>query len=541
MKRGVRDVLTRRLVLLGCAVTVGAALLALAGCILFNKLPIAGFTIAPSATGTAPFTVTLSGATSTDPDGEIDTYTWDFGDGGSGSGKTVPHTYAAVGTYTIVLTVADNWGATDQAAKTVYVTAPTPAGPTASFTVSPASGTSPVTVTVDASASTYPGGTITAYEWTFGDGGTSFGVVTSHTYFSGSSQTYTITLLVRASDGKTGTASKTVSVSAPGGGGTTPPPGAPSARFDIDEAVGVGPFQVHFDPVDSEADEGRTIILYTWSFGDGDATSSVSPTQQTHVYVTDSPSEIFNVTLIVLDNEGASSSITKTVKIYNHRPVAGFDLANPPGGDCGDGGAVEYETAGDAFAAGRWEAKDVVYGDIFDSDGVVGTYPETITVCIRSRALENGWYDLNDTGNQTTLTQANGTLATSSSVPSAPRDANLVAYSKNNFSYDPEGQEWDAGGPPAWFTAPTNYNQAWGIRYLYVNWGDGTPQQQVDYAAAGAAFSDNAIVAHNYVVTADGTVRTITVTAEDWLGQKSAAFSRKVTLKAGCESNVDEI
>ena len=54
-------------------------------------------------------------------------------------------------------------------------------------------------------------------------------------------------------------------------------------------------------------------------------------------------------------------------------------------------------------------------------------------------------------------------------------------------------------------------------------------------------YGNNVIVAHDYNVTTDGTIRTITVTAEDWLGQKSAAFSRRVTLKTGFEANLDEI
>ncbi len=220
MKRGVRSVSARKLILFGCVLGVGVAALALTSCALFNKPPVAGFTIGPSTTGAAPFTVTLSGAASTDPEGEIATYAWDFGDGTTGSGKSVAHTYSVAGTFTIILTVTDNFDATDQAAKTIYVTAAAAAGPTASFTMSASSGTSPVSITFDASGTTYPGGTITAYEWTFGDGGNGFGQVTSHTYFSSASHTYTVTLLVRASDGKTGTASKTVSVSPTGGGGT---------------------------------------------------------------------------------------------------------------------------------------------------------------------------------------------------------------------------------------------------------------------------------------------------------------------------------
>jgi len=546
VKRGVRKMSTRTLVLLSCVVGMTVLVLALASCALFNKFPMAGFTIGPSTTGPVPFAVTLSGAPSSDPDGEIKTYSWDFGDGAAGTGKAVAHMYTAVGTYTIILTVVDNWDAADQAAKTVYVTAAEPAGPTASFTMSPTSGTSPLNVTVDAAASSYAAGTITAYEWTFGDGGNGFGRTTTHTYFSSGSQTFTVTLLVRASDGKTATASKTVSVSVSGGG--TPVAGAPSARFVIDKSVGVGPFQVHFDPTASEAASGRTIILYTWAFGDSDATSTVNPSEQVHVYVTNSPSKTFSVTLLVLDNAGASNSITKTVKVYNHRPVAGFDIANPPGGDMNDAGVVEYTTAAAAYSAGGgtpaiWQAKDVVYGDILNQDPQTNssTLPATVTVVIRSRALEAAWYNLTKTADQGTLTLANGTLATSSSVPSAPKDSAGNAYNDHNFSYDPEGQAWTVAGAPTWFTAPANYGQAWGIRYLRINWGDGTSEQQVDYAAATGGFANNAIVTHDYSVTTDGTIRTITVTAEDWLGQKSAAFSRRVTLKTGYEANADEI
>jgi hypothetical protein len=349
-----------------------------------------------------------------------------------------------------------------------------------------------------------------------------------------------VTLTVRGTDNKTGTATKSITVTVPGGGGGTPTGNDPSARFTIDKSIGVAPFQAHFDPSDSEAAEGRTIILYTWSFGDSDATSTVNPSEQVHVYVTNSPSKTFSVTLLVLDNEGDSDSITKTVKIYNHRPVAGFDIANPPGGDKSDGTEVEYVSAADAYAScadADWEEEDVVYGDIFNNDGLGGAFSVTTTVVIRSRVLEAAWYDLTSTGNQGTLKMANGTLATSSSVPSAPDDGLVPAndYDDHNYSYDPEGQEWD-GALPAWFP-----NQGWGIRYLLINWGDGTAQQQVNYADIGGVYGDNVIVAHDYTITTDGTIRVITVTAEDWLGQKSAAFTRRVTLKTGYEANEDEI
>ena len=54
-----------------------------------------------------------------DPDGSIVHWTWSFGDGTSGSGQQVTHTYAEAGVYTVTLTVTDNFGATHTRAMSV--------------------------------------------------------------------------------------------------------------------------------------------------------------------------------------------------------------------------------------------------------------------------------------------------------------------------------------------------------------------------------------------------------------------------------------
>lgn len=336
----------------------------------------------------------------------------------------------------------------------------------------------------------------------------------SHTYFSVGN--FTATLTVRASDGKTGTASVQITVTTPGGG--TPAAGSPSARFNIDESIGVAPLQVNFDPSASKAAEGKTLALFVWSFGDGDATSDINAAQKTHVYTTDDPSEVFSVMLLVLDNESADDSITKTVKVYNHQPVAGFEIANPPGGDIGDPGAVHNFT-------GNWEDEDVWYGDL-DSLGL----PQNVTVVIRSQDFNTpanaAWFALDGTQPQGTLMTATMS-ATSSATPARPTGYNANTH---NYSYDPEGQDWGGGGPPAWFT-----NQAWGIRYLYVDWGDGTPEEQFDYATETAAYTQDAVMLHVYPFDGTATSKTITVRAVDFLGA-DASFSRKVYLKAGEEA-----
>jgi prepilin-type N-terminal cleavage/methylation domain-containing protein len=82
--------------------------------------PIATNNIPPTAaitgsggnpfSGKAPFTATLSAATSSDPNGYALSYVWNFGDGSEGNGISVTHTYSTVGAFTCTLTVYDGQG-----------------------------------------------------------------------------------------------------------------------------------------------------------------------------------------------------------------------------------------------------------------------------------------------------------------------------------------------------------------------------------------------------------------------------------------------
>lgn len=101
-----------------------------------NNLP-------PTAVANGPYTammgkgqaiVTFEATGSTDPDGTIETYEWDFGDGSApGNGQSLTHGYTGLGSYTAILTVTDNCGATGQDTAEVTVVGPTP----------PANGTPP--------------------------------------------------------------------------------------------------------------------------------------------------------------------------------------------------------------------------------------------------------------------------------------------------------------------------------------------------------------------------------------------------------------
>lgn len=84
-----------------------------------NRLPVADATASIHG-----FDLEVDGRGSSDPDGPLASYAWNFGDGATGTGAQATHTYAAPGTYTVTLTVTDADGATAQDTVQVEATAP---------------------------------------------------------------------------------------------------------------------------------------------------------------------------------------------------------------------------------------------------------------------------------------------------------------------------------------------------------------------------------------------------------------------------------
>jgi len=94
----------------GVALWTEVLLLGLEGCFERNQPPQASFTFTPQQ-GEVPFQVSFDASASSDPDGVIVAYSWDFGVGEAGEGIRVTHEYRAPGTFQVVLTVVDDRGA----------------------------------------------------------------------------------------------------------------------------------------------------------------------------------------------------------------------------------------------------------------------------------------------------------------------------------------------------------------------------------------------------------------------------------------------
>ena len=196
--------------------------------------------------GIAPHVVTFD-ETST---GDIDTWSWAFGDGGSSSAQDPVHTYVSPGVYTVTLTVSGK-GGTDTATGTITVYEKA----VASFRANPDKGPAPLVVSFDETST----GDIDTWSWVFGDGGTSSARDVVHTYAAPGD--YTVTLTV-SGNGGTDTATGTIMVFPP-----------PSARFSANPAIGGSPLLVQF----TDLSDGP-ITSWSWDFDDEGSSSLQHPT-----------------------------------------------------------------------------------------------------------------------------------------------------------------------------------------------------------------------------------------------------------------------
>jgi parallel beta-helix repeat protein len=166
--------------------------------------------------------VVFDASGSSDPDGNINFYRWNFGDGTSEILDSSPeHKYSEPGTYEVTLTVIDNDGTSAIGTTMVIITEfPTSFEPVADIG-GPYYGEAGKIVSFNGSDSYDLDGTIVNYTWNFGDGTKDYGVNTNHVYAAAGE--YAVTLTVTDNESLVGSESTTATIS--------PPEGLPGFEF----------------------------------------------------------------------------------------------------------------------------------------------------------------------------------------------------------------------------------------------------------------------------------------------------------------------
>ena len=263
-------------------------------------MPTADFEGTPTS-GYVPLTVQFTDLSS----GQVDSWSWDFGDGETSTEQNPEHTYNAAGTYTVSLTVTGGAGSDTHTITDYIEVIPIPPPPTADFTADVTEGPAPLNVHfTDLSE-----GVIDDWSWDF-DGGWSG--QQNPTYMFMNPGVYTITLTVTGPGGS-GTEVKTdyITVTEP----------VPEPDFEADQTYGPVPLTVNFTDLTP-----NTVDSWLWDFGDGETSTEQNPQ---HIYTEE---DYFTVSLTVT-GPGGTNTITK-VDYINTGNLLGLDVTADPDTIC---------------------------------------------------------------------------------------------------------------------------------------------------------------------------------------------------------------
>ena len=268
-----------------------------------NPLTASFTAVATSATGNQPPSAAFDWQcdhlacdftdASTDGDGSVTAWSWQFGDGESSTQQSPGHTYATSGTYTVALTVTDNEGASTHVSRQVTASAAPPPQnqpPRAEFEVD----CQELTCVFSDRSSDDVG--VATWAWDFGDGATSTDRNPTHSYSV--SGTFHVRLTVTDGGGAQDTKTHDAHPEAP------PPPPPPPAN-KVPEAD----FDDHCEKLacsftDKSKDDDGVIVSWQWDFGDGATSTAANPE---HTY--DARGH-YQVTLTVTDDDGATDTRT---------------------------------------------------------------------------------------------------------------------------------------------------------------------------------------------------------------------------------------
>jgi PKD repeat protein len=218
---------------------------------------------------------------------------WDFGDGGTSGACSATHTYQSASSFSVIVSAADSLNVNVSASVSLIVNL--------AVTISVSPSLTEIGVPVTFTAAATGGVSPYAFSWSFDDGTSQVGTVTTHTFTS--PKLYGVRLTVMDNNGNTGSMVKQVQVQP-----------ALTVTLSSDSAGGTAPTMIHFN---ANASWGVGPYTFSWSFGDGQRAVGPSPA---HNYTTP---DSYRVQVTVTDAIGitASGSVTITVTAQPSIPV----------------------------------------------------------------------------------------------------------------------------------------------------------------------------------------------------------------------------
>ncbi|QEE17078.2 PKD domain-containing protein [Promethearchaeum syntrophicum] len=222
----------------------------------------------------------------------INSYSWDFGDGGTSSETNPSYQYFTPGIFTVSLTVIDEDGDADTAIKGEYITVIEDLEPEADFTASS------IQVIQNGYLNfTYTGSEgngLVSYSWDFGDG-TPLSTEFNPTHQFLETGIFTVSLTVVDSDGDASTATKIDYI-------TVDDDLMPNAEFSSDFQSVITDDIIQFT---FTGEEGNSPATFWWDFGDGSTSEERDP-----IYQYSDPG-FYTISLTVSDTDGDENTETK--------------------------------------------------------------------------------------------------------------------------------------------------------------------------------------------------------------------------------------
>jgi len=432
--------------------------------------PVADFSYMPAQPHTGE-TVLFNGTASSDFDGIIMTYAWDFdGDGGVDATESIgSHVFPAPGRYSISLTVTDDSGHSDTVTYSIVIIgeAQGPAGPPASeqipiagFLISPAKPEPGNAIIFNGTSSLDLDGLIESFAWDFDDDGITDSSAPIAEYVFAAAGFYDVTLIVTDDDGNSDSVTEAIEValqpSTPTG---TIPPIADFAYLPTEPEAGT---IILFNATLSEDPDGQ-IAAYAWDFdedGEIDSTAAIVD----HFFQEDG---VYDVSLTVTDVSGSTDTHTRQIAVGSGEaqehpatslpPVADFEYspAEPVEGELVlFNGLLSTDSDGEIIAY----AWDFNGDDVIDSTDSFtqyvflnsGTFNVSLTVTDDSgdsdSFIEAILVDLDSTPPASPPPSFQLPVADFSYMPAQPVAGELVLFN-GTFSWDFDGEivaySWD--------------------------------------------------------------------------------------------------